>query len=330
MASRPSPYSASKPRSPARPGAGAAATWSLPPEASAAPIGLETTSSPSCCWRAASPRDDLARHRSPTLRAFLPDPSEFRDMDAAAERLGEAVLARRDGHRLRRLRRRRRDQRGAADPPAAHARARGAPLHPRPPARGLWPVAARRWCGSRDEGSSLIVTVDCGAMAHEALAMAHDAGIDVIVVDHHKCAAELPRASALVNPNRLDESETGAAHGHLAAVGVAFLLAVADGAHAAPARLLRRRAPSPTCSRCSISSRSAPWPTSPRSTGSTARSSRKASRSWRGASNIGHGRADRREPAQPRAELQRSAASRSARGSTPAAGSARRRSACAC
>ena len=70
------------------------------------------------------------------------------------------------------------------------------------------------------EGSSLIVTVDCGAMAHEALAMAHAAGVDVIVVDHHKCAAELPTAAALVNPNRLDENEIGAAHGHLAAVGI--------------------------------------------------------------------------------------------------------------
>ena len=49
-------------------------------------------------------------------------------------------------------------------------------------------------------------------------------GVDVIVVDHHKCAAVLPRAMALVNPNRLDESDLGAAHGHLAAVGVAFLL----------------------------------------------------------------------------------------------------------
>src|SRR5690349_20319385 len=37
-------------------------------------------------------RDDLDRHRAPTLRAFLPDPSHFRDMDAAAERLAQAVL----------------------------------------------------------------------------------------------------------------------------------------------------------------------------------------------------------------------------------------------
>src|SRR3546814_16092640 len=75
-------------------------------------------------------------------------------------------------------------------------------------------------------GASLIVTVDCGAQAFEALAMAKEAGVDVIVVDHHKCAAALPVAHALVNPNRLDEAE-GAEHGHLAAVGVAFLLGAA-------------------------------------------------------------------------------------------------------
>jgi len=78
-----------------------------------------------------------------------------------------------------------------------------------------------------ESGSSLIITVDCGAMAHEALSMARDAGVDVIVVDHHKCSPELPPATALVNPNRLDENDVAAAHGHLAAVGVAFLLAIA-------------------------------------------------------------------------------------------------------
>jgi single-stranded-DNA-specific exonuclease len=78
-----------------------------------------------------------------------------------------------------------------------------------------------------EAGSQLIVTVDCGAMAHEALLMAKQAGVDVIVVDHHKCSPELPVTAALVNPNRLDESDLGAAHGHLAAVGVAFLLGIA-------------------------------------------------------------------------------------------------------
>jgi single-stranded-DNA-specific exonuclease len=49
----------------------------------------------------------------------------------------------------------------------------------------------------------------------------------VIVCDHHQCAAALPVAVALINPNRLDESVAGAEHGHLAAVGMAFLLGVA-------------------------------------------------------------------------------------------------------
>ena len=38
------------------------------------------------------PHDDVERHRNPSLRAFLPDPSAFRDMDVAAERLAQAVL----------------------------------------------------------------------------------------------------------------------------------------------------------------------------------------------------------------------------------------------
>ena len=76
-------------------------------------------------------------------------------------------------------------------------------------------------------GASLAVTVDCGAQAFEALEEAKVAGLDVIVVDHHKCASLLPVAFALINPNRLDESALGAAHGHLDAVGMAFLLGVA-------------------------------------------------------------------------------------------------------
>jgi single-stranded-DNA-specific exonuclease len=76
-------------------------------------------------------------------------------------------------------------------------------------------------------GASLVVTVDCGAQAFAALEAAAQAGLDVIICDHHQCAAQLPRAYAIINPNRLDEGEDGAAHGHLAAVGMAFLLGVA-------------------------------------------------------------------------------------------------------
>jgi single-stranded-DNA-specific exonuclease len=79
----------------------------------------------------------------------------------------------------------------------------------------------------KERGATLAVCVDCGAQAFEALEQAAAAGLDVIVVDHHQCATLLPLAHALINPNRLDESEDGVAHGHLAAVGMAFLLGVA-------------------------------------------------------------------------------------------------------
>jgi single-stranded-DNA-specific exonuclease len=38
-------------------------------------------------------REELMRHREPTIRGFMPDPSIFRDMDAAAARLADAVEA---------------------------------------------------------------------------------------------------------------------------------------------------------------------------------------------------------------------------------------------
>jgi single-stranded-DNA-specific exonuclease len=172
------------------------------------------------------PRDDLDRHRSPSLRAFLPDPSAFRDMDCAAERLAQAVIGQEQVTIY-----------GDYDVDGATSAAlmvrllrmlglEAAYYIPDRLLEGYGP-SGEALVRIADGGSSLIVTVDCGAMAYEALDMARGAGVDVIVVDHHKCSAELPAAAALVNPNRLDESDLGAAHGHLAAVGVAFLLAVA-------------------------------------------------------------------------------------------------------
>ena len=172
------------------------------------------------------PREAIEAHRAPSIRAFMPDPSIFRDMDRAAERLAAAVIA---GEKVAVF--------GDYDVDGATSAALMIRLLR---ALGLDPVAyipdrLMEGYGPSGEalvrlgaaGASLIVTVDCGAQAYEALAMARDAGIDVIVVDHHKCAPELPAAYALVNPNRMDEADAAAAHGHLAAVGVAFLLGAA-------------------------------------------------------------------------------------------------------
>lgn len=169
------------------------------------------------------PRDALDAYRNPTIRAFMPDPSQFRDMDAAADRLADAVAAQEDVRVFGDY-----DVDGATSAALLIRLLRDLGLRARPyiPDRlmeGYGPSgeALVRLAG---EGATLIITVDCGAQAFDALAQARATGVDVVVVDHHKCASQLPDAFALVNPNRLDEHPDAAAHGHLAAVGVAFLL----------------------------------------------------------------------------------------------------------
>tara|TARA_R110002126_G_scaffold44671_10_gene127213 strand:- start:31899 stop:33665 length:1767 start_codon:yes stop_codon:yes gene_type:complete len=171
-------------------------------------------------------RDTLAVNREPTIRGFMPDPSVFRDMDAAADRLSHAIRKQEKVTIFGDY-----DVDGATSAALMIRLLRDLGLEagyyiPDRLMEGYGPSGEALVELGR-QGCDLVVTVDCGAMAFEALDMAHTAGVEVIVVDHHKCAAELPKAIALVNPNRLDESDAGAEHGHLAAVGMAFLLGAA-------------------------------------------------------------------------------------------------------
>ncbi|MBB5572410.1 single-stranded-DNA-specific exonuclease [Rhizobium paranaense] len=75
-----------------------------------------------------------------------------------------------------------------------------------------------------DNGATLIVTVDCGSTSFESLEAAKARNIDVVVIDHHQVAHELPHCHALVNPNREDDLS---GQGHLCAAGVVFLVLVA-------------------------------------------------------------------------------------------------------
>ncbi|MFY8140168.1 MAG: single-stranded-DNA-specific exonuclease RecJ, partial [Caulobacter sp.] len=86
---------------------------------------------------------------------------------------------------------------------------------------GPSPAAFRRL---KEQGAELVITVDCGAAAHDALVAARDMGLDVVVVDHHLMRGEPPPAAALVNPNRPDDTS---GQGHLAAAGVTFVLLAA-------------------------------------------------------------------------------------------------------
>lgn len=171
-------------------------------------------------------RDDLDRNRDPRIRDFLPDPSAFRDMDKGAKRLADALEA---GETIAIF--------GDYDVDGATSAALLTLLLRRLGAEPIVYIPDRLMEGYGPSGAalvelgkrgaSLVITVDCGAQAFEALEEAKAAGLDVVVVDHHQCATLLPVAHAMINPNRLDEGEIGAAHGHVAAVGMAFLLGVA-------------------------------------------------------------------------------------------------------
>jgi single-stranded-DNA-specific exonuclease len=123
-------------------------------------------------------------------------------------------------------------------------------------AEGYGPNAAAI-AGLIERGASLVVCVDCGISAHEALAVALGRA-DVVVLDHHKSDGPPPRVSAAVNPNRLDCSS---GLRQLCAAGVAFLAAwrssgSCGGAASSPARA------EPTFGTCSTwwpSPRSATW-----------------------------------------------------------------------
>jgi len=69
-------------------------------------------------------------------------------------------------------------------------------------------------------GIDLVITVDCGAMAHEAIEYANQLGLDVVVIDHHLMRSDPPKALAVVNPNRPGCQSN---QGNLAAAGVVFV-----------------------------------------------------------------------------------------------------------
>ncbi len=159
---------------------------------------------------------------NPTLKNLLPDPSHLRDMDAAAARIAQAIVAGEtvavfgdydvDGATSTALLKR-------------YFAALGRDILVYIPDRakeGYGPnIAAFEQL--KAQGATLILTVDCGTVAREPIAAIVAQGVEVIVVDHHMAEPELPSA-LVVNPNRLDQDSE---YGHLAAVGMVFLLLVA-------------------------------------------------------------------------------------------------------
>jgi len=177
---------------------------------------------------------------NPSLKHSLPDPSAFLDMEKAAARIVAAVEK---GERIAIF--------GDYDVDGATSSAllvkylnqitthdsRLTPLIyiPDRMKEGYGPNAVAMET-LKAKGASLVITVDCGTTAFDALAHAKALGMEVIVVDHHQSETRLPEAHAIINPNRFDETSP---HRQLAAVGVTFLLLVAVN------RALRGKYPEP-------------------------------------------------------------------------------------
>ncbi len=168
--------------------------------------------------------EDADAYLNPTLKAQFPDPSCFADMDKAAALLVDAAQ---DGRKVAVFADYDVDGATSAAQLVRWFRAMGRELSIYVPDRvkegyGPSPAAFQHL---KDEGAELVITVDCGAAAHEALEYAADIGLPVVVVDHHMMRpGEAPPAAALVNPNRPD---CASGQGNLAAAGVTFVLLAA-------------------------------------------------------------------------------------------------------
>lgn len=159
----------------------------------------------------------------PKLRDLLPDPSHLLDMDGAVGRIVTAITA---GERI-----------GVFADYDVDGACSGALLTkffsaigrditvyvPDRIAEGYGPNTPAL-LKLKEAGVSLVITVDCGTTAFSPLAEAAEAGLDIVVIDHHVAEPQLPEAVAVVNPNRLDETSPV---GQLCAAGVTFMLIVA-------------------------------------------------------------------------------------------------------
>jgi single-stranded-DNA-specific exonuclease len=166
--------------------------------------------------------DEAAIFLSPSLKTQLPDPACLQGMEAAALRLARAIEG---GEQIAIFADYDVDGATSAALWLRYLRAVGAEPWLYVPDRieeGYGPNAPAL-LALKTRGAKLVVTVDCGVVAHEPLAAAREAGLDVVVIDHHLAEANLPPAEAIINPNRLDDTS---GLGDLAAVGVSFVALV--------------------------------------------------------------------------------------------------------
>jgi single-stranded-DNA-specific exonuclease len=164
--------------------------------------------------------DDAEAFLNPTLRNLMPQPSALRDMEKGAQRIAEGIIAQSkigiitdydvDGVCS-----------GAIFKLFLKAVGSDATIHiPDRVTEGYGPseLAVR---SLKEQGCELLLTLDCGVLAHDPLAHAAELGLTAIIVDHHQAGEILPQAHAVINPNRQDDTS---GFGYLCAAGVVMIL----------------------------------------------------------------------------------------------------------
>jgi single-stranded-DNA-specific exonuclease len=166
--------------------------------------------------------DEAEAYLDPTIKNLMPDPSVLTDMVAASARLADAVTR---GEKVAIFGDY--DVDGATSVALLTRYLRQCGLDPivHIPDRifeGYGPnVDAIK--SFAEKGATLLVTVDCGTTSNITLLEAARLGLDVVILDHHQADEELPKAVALVNPNRADDLS---GLGYLCAAGIVFMTLV--------------------------------------------------------------------------------------------------------
>src|ERR1700755_1889498 len=138
--------------------------------------------------------DAVADFLDPTIRKLMPDPYTVTAMEAAAGRIAHAAVRAEKVAIFGDY-----DVDGATSAALLAWHLRHCGLDPliHIPDRifeGYGPNV-EAWRGLAGKGATLLVTVDCGTPSIEPLAEAKKLGLDVVVIDHHQCGADLPQVS---------------------------------------------------------------------------------------------------------------------------------------
>jgi single-stranded-DNA-specific exonuclease len=164
--------------------------------------------------------DAVESYLNPTLRTLMPQPGAIADMELGARRIADAVM-RQEGIGIISDY----DVDGMASAALLLNFLRGAgsdaTIHiPDRLSEGYGPSVAAV-DRLQQAGARLLVTLDCGVVAHDPLERASALGLDTVIVDHHQPGEALPKALAVINPNRNDDLS---GLGYLCAAGLSFIL----------------------------------------------------------------------------------------------------------